>query len=92
MPPSVQLLPASSSLPLPTPLQEVQQSPKSYSSVLHNEWLTVCLFGLWMWGALCLRVKILCGLDDLGYEVGLERFKLESGVSDKAIDLANAPA
>lgn len=42
-----------------------------------------CAFGV--------GVDILCGLDDFGYEVGLEGFPLGSGVSDKAVDLANAP-
>lgn len=41
--------------------------------------------------ALGVGVDVLCGLDDLGYEIGLEGFEMRSGVGDEAVDLANAP-
>lgn len=91
MTPFVQSSPASSSLLHSILLKAVQRSPISYSSVLYNEGLTVGLFGLWMWRAFVVGVDILCGLDDLGYEISLEGFKMRREVSDETIDLANAP-
>jgi hypothetical protein len=91
MQPSFQLPQASSSLPLPIPLQPVQRSLKSYSSTLHNEGLTVCLLGLRMRDALGVGVDIFCCLNDFGNEVGFKGLEMMSRVSDEAIDLANAP-
>lgn len=91
-PPSFLLLLALfSSLPL-VPTLAGQQYLKSCSSALHYDGLTICLFGLWVWGALRMAVDILCGLDDLRNKVGLEGLVREGEFSDEAIDPANAPS